>query len=157
MMILMESSVMAVTMASISPSGREFLRQISVYRRAFLSLVFSASQRRRNSSLRISSILVFQGDDIRERASSEVGQGGQTGPRRGQLGARAWALSGPMVAHPSLSFWLRPSSGKIGTSGIFVDFIDLPHNGVLIATFPAEFQLRQQTPSKSSNMQKQVK
>ena len=96
-------------------------------------------------------------DDIRERSPSEVGQGGQTHPRRGQLGARAWALSGPMVAHPSLSFWLRPSSGKIGTSGIFVDFIDLPHNGVLIATFPAEFQLRQQTPSKSSNMQKQVK
>ena len=43
MMILMESSVMAVTMALISPSGREFPRQISAYRRAFLSLWFSAS------------------------------------------------------------------------------------------------------------------
>jgi hypothetical protein len=62
-----------------------------------------------------------------------------------------------MVAHPGPSFWLRPSSGKIGTSGIFLDFIDLPHNGVLMATFPAEIQLRQQTPSKSSNMQKQLK
>ena len=43
MMILMESSVMAVTMASISPSGREFPPADPVCRRAFLSLVFSAS------------------------------------------------------------------------------------------------------------------
>ena len=83
--------------------------------------------------------LGFHEDDIRERSPSEVGQGGQTYPRRGQLGARAWAMSGPMVAHQSLPFWLRPSSGKIRTYGIFLDFYDLPHNGVLMATFPAEF------------------
>ena len=40
MMILMESSVMAMTMASISPSGREFPPADPVCRRAFLSLVF---------------------------------------------------------------------------------------------------------------------
>src|SRR3954454_6075038 len=48
MMILMKSSLMAVTMATISPSGREFPRQIPACRRAFLSSWFSASQRRRN-------------------------------------------------------------------------------------------------------------
>ena len=43
MMIPMKSSLMAVTMATIFPSGREFPRQISACRRAFLSLWFSAS------------------------------------------------------------------------------------------------------------------
>ena len=43
MMILMKSNWMAVTMATISPSGREFPRQISACQRAFLSLWFSAS------------------------------------------------------------------------------------------------------------------
>ena len=42
MMIPMKSSWMAVTMATISPSGREFPLQISACRRAFLSLWFSA-------------------------------------------------------------------------------------------------------------------
>ena len=46
MMIPTKSSSMTVT---ISPSGKEFPRQISDCRRAFLSL--SASQRRRNISL----------------------------------------------------------------------------------------------------------
>ena len=41
MMIPMKSSLMAVTMATISPSGREFPRQISACRRAFISLWFS--------------------------------------------------------------------------------------------------------------------
>jgi hypothetical protein len=45
MMIPMMSSSMTVTMASISPSGREFHRQILACRRALFSLVFSAPQR----------------------------------------------------------------------------------------------------------------
>jgi hypothetical protein len=45
MMIPMKSGAMAMTMATISPSGKEFPRQISACRRAFLSLVFSAPQR----------------------------------------------------------------------------------------------------------------
>ena len=40
MMIPMKSSWMAVMMSTISPSGREFPRQISACRRAFLSLWF---------------------------------------------------------------------------------------------------------------------
>jgi hypothetical protein len=46
MMMEMMSSSMTVMMASISPSGREFPRQISACRRALFSLVFSAPQRR---------------------------------------------------------------------------------------------------------------
>jgi hypothetical protein len=48
MMMVMEmmSSSMTVTMASISPSGREFPRRIPARRRALFSLVFSAPQRR---------------------------------------------------------------------------------------------------------------
>ena len=41
MMITMKSISMTVTMATVSPSGKEFPRQISLCRRAFLSLVFS--------------------------------------------------------------------------------------------------------------------
>ena len=58
MMITMKSSSMAVT---ISPSGKEFPRQISACRRAFLSLWFSASQRRRNISLVAPLVLGFSG------------------------------------------------------------------------------------------------
>ena len=84
MMIPMKSSSMAVTMATISPSGKEFPRQISACRRAFLSLWFSASQRRRNISLVAPPCLGLSGDDICEGTLSEVGQGGHTMPRRGQ-------------------------------------------------------------------------
>jgi hypothetical protein len=59
-----------------------------------------------------------------------------------------------MVAHLDSPFWLPSSSEKIGTSDIFPEFIDPPKYGVLMVTFPAEFQLRQQIPLKSSNMQK---
>jgi hypothetical protein len=51
MMIPMKSGAMVMTMATISLSGKEFPRQISLCRRAFLSLVFSAPQRRRCLSL----------------------------------------------------------------------------------------------------------
>ena len=40
MMIPMKSSSMMVTMATISPSGREFPQRISACRRALFSLVF---------------------------------------------------------------------------------------------------------------------
>jgi hypothetical protein len=46
MVMEMMSSSMTVTMASISPSGREFPRRIPARRRALFSLVFSAPQRR---------------------------------------------------------------------------------------------------------------
>jgi hypothetical protein len=69
MMIPMKSSWMAVTMATISPSGREFPRQISACRRAFLSLWFSASQRRRNISVVSPSVLrVIEGRYMRRDA-----------------------------------------------------------------------------------------
>ena len=43
------------------PSGKEFPRQISLCRRAFLSLVFSASQWRRNMLLVAPRVLGFSG------------------------------------------------------------------------------------------------
>jgi hypothetical protein len=45
MMIPMKSDAMVMMMAMISLSGKEFPRQISACRRAFLSLVFFAPQR----------------------------------------------------------------------------------------------------------------
>jgi hypothetical protein len=51
MMIPIKSGAMVMTMATISPLRKEFPWQISACQRAFLSLVFSASQRRRCLSL----------------------------------------------------------------------------------------------------------
>jgi hypothetical protein len=73
MMIPMNPSSMTVTMAMIPPSGKEFPRQISAYRRAFSLSEFSAPQRRRNISLMARPILGFQGNDICEGALAEVG------------------------------------------------------------------------------------
>jgi hypothetical protein len=50
MMILMKPSLMTMTMATISPSGKEFPQQISACRRAFSLYVFSAPQRRQSLS-----------------------------------------------------------------------------------------------------------
>jgi hypothetical protein len=46
MMIPIKSGAMVMTMRQSPLSGKEFTRQISACRRAFLSLVFSAPQRR---------------------------------------------------------------------------------------------------------------
>jgi hypothetical protein len=51
MMIPMKSGAMVMTMAIISPLQEEFPWQIPGCQRAFLSLVFSAPQRRRCLSL----------------------------------------------------------------------------------------------------------
>ena len=107
---------LVMTMASISSSGREFPPVDSCLPESFsLSGVFRliAAAEYFFSPPRT---LGFCGDDIHKGSPSEVGQGGQTHPSRGQQGARAWALSGPMVAHLGLSFWLRLRYGKIGTS-----------------------------------------
>ena len=112
MMITMKSSSMTVMMATISPL-REFPRQISLCRRAFLSVVFSASQRRRNMFLVAPPVLGFRGDDIRGRASPEVGQGGHTMPRYGLALTCAWGRCGALVAPLRLSFGLRQSSINI--------------------------------------------
>jgi hypothetical protein len=61
MMIPMKPSSMAVTMATISPSGKEFPRQISACRRAFSVCVFSAPQRRRSLFAILSWVLGFSG------------------------------------------------------------------------------------------------
>ena len=125
------------------PSGKEFPRQISLCRRAFLSLVFSASQRRRNMFLVAPRVLGFRGDDIRGRASPEVGQGGHTMPRRGLALARAWGRCGALVAPLRLSFGLRQSSINIWSSVYFLGIFYLPKYCILTALFPAESWLRQ--------------
>jgi hypothetical protein len=70
-------------------------------------------------------VLGFWGDDIREGVMAEVGQGGHTTWRRGLGLARTRGRCGPPVAHLTLSFWLLPSSGQIGTSGYFLRVADL--------------------------------
>jgi len=89
MMIPMKSSSMTVMMATISPSGREFPRQISSCRGAFRSLVFSASWRRRNILMAPSPVLGFRGGQVREGGTAEVGQGPQTTSRHGRGPHRA--------------------------------------------------------------------
>ena len=77
------------------PSGKEFPRHISPCRRAFLSLVFSASWRRRNISSMSPLVLGFLGVEVREGGAPEVGQGTarpRGHPRRGVT----WAPGGPL-------------------------------------------------------------
>jgi hypothetical protein len=125
------------------PSGKEFPRQISAYRRAFSLCVFSAPQRWRSLFVFLPPVLGFRGDDIHEGALAEVGQGGHTTWWRGLGLARAMGWCGPLMAHLGLSFWLLPSSSKIGTSRYFSRIADLQKYGVLIVLFPAESWLRQ--------------
>ena len=75
MMIPMKSSSMTVTMATISPSGREFPRQISACWRALFSLVFSAPQRRLCLFSVVPRTLGFRVDELREREMAEGGRG----------------------------------------------------------------------------------
>jgi hypothetical protein len=83
-------------------------------------------------------VLGFRGDDIREGAMPEVDQGGHTTWRRGLGLARARGWCGPLVAHLALSFWLLPSSARIGTSGYFLIISDLQKYCILTVLFPAE-------------------
>jgi hypothetical protein len=114
MMILMNPSSMMMTMTTISLL-REGISLIDFcLPESFLSLcVFSAPQRRRSLSVIPLRVLGFWGDDIREGAMAEVGQGGHTTRWRGLELARATRWCGPLVAHFCLSFWLLLSSGKI--------------------------------------------
>jgi hypothetical protein len=102
MMIPMKPSSMTMTMAMISPSGEEFPRQISACQRAFSLCVFSAPQRRLSLSTIPLRVLGFWGDDIREGAMAEVGQGGHTTRWSGLGLARATKWCGP--------WWLTSSS-----------------------------------------------
>jgi hypothetical protein len=73
MMIPMKPSSMTVTLAMISPSGKEFPWQISACRRAFSLCVFFAPQRRQSLFAIPSLVLGFREDDIREGPLAEVG------------------------------------------------------------------------------------
>ena len=76
MMIPMKSSSMTVTMATISPSGREFPRQISACRRALFSLVFFRPAEAAVSILDVPPhALGFSGDEVREGEMAEGGRG----------------------------------------------------------------------------------
>ena len=48
-----------------------------------------------------------------EEAESEEVWWGQTHPRRGQRGGRAWAMSGQAAGLQLVSFWLRLRDGEI--------------------------------------------
>jgi hypothetical protein len=113
MMIPMKPSSMTMTMATISPSQKEFPRQISACQRAFSLCVFSAPQWWWSLPAILPLVLGFRGDDIHEGAMAEVGQGDHTTRWCGLGLARATKWCGPLVAHFCLSFWLLPSSGEI--------------------------------------------
>jgi hypothetical protein len=133
-MIPMKPGSMAVTMATISPL-QEGISPADFCRRAFSLCVFSAPQRRRSLFVILSLVLGFQGNDIREGAMAEVGQGSHTTWRRGLGLARARGWCGPLVAHLALSFWLLPSSDQIGTSGYFLIISNLRKYCILIVPF----------------------
>jgi hypothetical protein len=138
MMIPMKPSSMMVTMATISPL-REGISPVDFCVPERFSLyVFSAPQRRWSLSAILLLVLDFRGDDIREGALAEVGQGSHTTWRHGLGLARARGRCGPLVAHLALSFWLLPSSGQIGTSRYFPRVVDLQKYGALTVLFPAE-------------------
>jgi hypothetical protein len=63
--------------------------------------------------LRSPLLLGFRGDNIREAAMPEVGQGGHTTRWCGLGLARTTRWCGTLVAHLALSFWLLPSFSKI--------------------------------------------
>ena len=83
--------------------------------------------------------LGFLGDEVRERAMAEVGQGSHPTWRRAGFVGRAGLWGGPMVAHLGLPFWLAPLSGKIGASVYFPSIVDLQKYCILTVLFPAEF------------------
>jgi hypothetical protein len=99
---------------------------------------FSAPQRRRSLFAIPLLALGFWGDDIREGAMAEVGQGGHTTRRRGLGLACATRWCGSLVAHLALSFWLLPSSGEIGTYGYFPGIAGLQKYCILTVLFLAE-------------------
>jgi hypothetical protein len=138
MMIPMKPSSMTVTMAMISPLRKEISPTDFCLAESFLYLCVFRPQRRWSLSAIPLLVLGFRGDDIREGALTEVSQGGQTTRWRGLGLARTMGCCGPLVAHLTLSFWLHPSSGQIGTSGYFPRVADLQKYGVLTVLFPAE-------------------
>src|SRR3954452_10387962 len=98
MMIPMKFSMMAVTMAMVSPSGREFPRQICSLQESFSLFVVSALQRRRNNSLDDPPDLGFPWRRYTRKRSVRGGPGPPdlTQVRRGW--ARAGVASGALVA-----------------------------------------------------------
>ena len=87
-------------------------------------------------------VLGFRGEEVRERARPEVGQGDHTTWPRGKEGGRATTWCGPPEPLLGLPFWLPRSSGKIGVSIYLLLISDLRKYGVLTVLFPAEFRLR---------------
>jgi hypothetical protein len=123
MMIPMKPSSMAVTIATISPFGKEFPRQISACQRAFSLCVFSAPQRRRSLSVIPPKVLGFRGYDIREGAMSEVDQGGHTTWWRSLGLARARGCVGPWwLTSPSPSGYFHLPA-KYEFMGIFLELL----------------------------------
>src|SRR3954469_16096809 len=98
MMIPMKSSSMVVTMAMVSPSRREFPRQICSLQESFSLFVVSAPQRRRNISLDDPPELGFPWRRYTRKRSVRGGPGSPDPTRRGQVGSRAGVASGALVA-----------------------------------------------------------
>src|SRR3954469_6777523 len=98
MMLLMKSSSMAVTMATVSPSGREFPWQICSLQESFSLFVVSAPQRRQNNSLDDPPELGFPWRRYTRKRSIRGGLG-PPDPTQARPGwARAGVASGALVA-----------------------------------------------------------
>jgi hypothetical protein len=113
MMILMKPSSMAMMMAMISPLWEGISLADFCLPESFLSLCVFRPAEAAESISDPSWVLGFRGDDIREGALAEVGQGGHTTGWHGLGLAHTTWWCGPLVAHLALSFWLLPSSDEI--------------------------------------------
>src|SRR3954453_21335851 len=89
MMIPMKSSSMVVTMAMISPSPGGISPADFCLPESFLLSVFHVLQQRRNASTTLFLGFLPREDEVREVALPEVGQGGNTLPRRAWQGPAA--------------------------------------------------------------------
>ena len=71
------------------------------------------------------------GDYMGEEAESEAAWGHHTQARRGQRGARAWALYGQVFHLLMLPFWLRFRDGELGPW----DFVPCNSENICCRTF----------------------
>jgi hypothetical protein len=114
MMIPMKPSLMAVTMAIISPLREVISLADFCLPESFLSLCVFRPEEAAESICDPPPHLRFLGRRyIHEGAMAEVGQGGHTTRWCGLGLDRATRWCGPLMAHLALSFWLLLSSSEI--------------------------------------------
>ena len=136
MTIPMMPGAMVMTMATISPSEREFPRQISPYRRPSSLCLVSASKWWRKKYWMMLPTFLDQGEEVRRRGAGGGPQGPGAGPT---CGPRWTAAPAPWQASPA---HLRPPSLIFEENDFlnFLEFLGLRRTGVLTRAFSSCFQ-----------------